>query len=455
MTRSFLKKFYDNTKIFLPLGYTSFGGPNAHIGILHNLLVKKHRWLNDQTFSELYSICQALPGPSSTQLAYSIGLVHDGLLIGLWDFLLWSVPMGIVMTIIGIIVSQQTTVDNKEFPLVVLYLTQGLASAAIGLIALAAYKLHLSNAIDSITKIIVLTVGSIAILYSSPWLYPVLMLSSGIFTLFYYLYGQKHHDESLISTTDDNNENQDEGQIRLPITNDDGEEEHELIQYSMTFSSIFFIIWLILFLLAITYRFILLSPSSPKEATPVSLLSAFYFVGSIIFGGGPVVIPLLQGYTEDWVTSSQFVLGLAIQNSLPGPNFNFATYLGAIALSSSTSSSIGFNLLGALLGFIGIFLPGILLQSAVIPCWQYIRSNQKVKLIFRGVNAAATGLVFSTIWILWNQINKETHGSSVSLHFVTAVITFVLSEQFNVSTPIVVILGGFIGLIEWFLFVYL
>ncbi|KAI9300108.1 chromate transporter-domain-containing protein [Cunninghamella echinulata] len=453
MTKPFLKRFYENTKIFLPLGYTSFGGPNAHIGILHNLLVEKHGWLNDQTFSELYSICQALPGPSSTQLAYSLGVVHDGFLIGIWDFLLWSIPMGVVMALIGLVVARQSTLDpDHEFPLVVIYLTQGLASAAIGLIVLAAYKLHLANAIDSITKIIVFLTASIAILYSAPWLYPILMLASGCFTLFYYLCREKQ--EPSITSTEHQEENNDQGRIRLPITDEEEGQNGEdtLIQYPITFSGIFFTIWLVLFILAILARFLLLPSATTKEATPLSILSVFYFVGSIIFGGGPVVIPLLQGYTQDWVTSSQFVLGLAIQNSLPGPNFNFATYLGAIALSSNP---IGSNVLGALLGFIGIFLPGILLQSAVIPCWQYVRSNQKVKLIFRGVNAAATGLVFSTIWILWNQINQERHNSSESLHFVIAVMTFVLSEQFHVSTPLVVILGGLIGLLEWFLSVYL
>ncbi|KAG9804993.1 chromate transporter, partial [Aureobasidium melanogenum] len=136
-------------------------------------------------------------------------------------------------------------------------------------------------------------------------------------------------------------------------------------------------------------------------AAPPLILDLFanmYLAGTIIFGGGPVVIPLLREYTVQpgWVSSRDFLIGLAIIQAFPGPNFNFAVYLGALAVSSHAQ-----GLAGAVLGFIGIFLPGLALSTAVSGIWQVVRTKALVVSVLRGINATAVGLVFTAVYRLW------------------------------------------------------
>ncbi|KAG2189215.1 hypothetical protein INT44_004357 [Umbelopsis vinacea] len=463
MDKPLLTRIKDTTRIFWPLAYISFGGPNAHIALLHNILVTKNHLVSEATFSDLFSICQSLPGPASTELLYSIGLVYGGFLIAVYVFFLWSFPMFCVMTGFGVAIGSVTSI-----PLWATRLSQGLASAAIGLVAIAAWKMARSNAPDNITKLLLMVSASISILYSAAWLYPVLMIAGGIFTYGLHLLkslrekpkyngseSQEQHHQPASELQDEQNEQQgasgleelddtNEG-IRLRNVNSleeqhlDVDEEPRMFSYSQWLGLVFFSIWLVLLIAAIVIR----SNSFANHVAQV--FSTFYFVGSIIFGGGSVVIPLLKQYTVDegWMTTNEFVIGLALIQSLPGPNFNFAAYLGALALRGTVGNSIG----GAILSYIGIFLPGLLLKNAVIPFWQRLRTKAYMRAIFRGVNAMATGLVFSAIWILWTQVN--TGGGNSSYHLVIASLAFVACEYFKIPAPIVVILGGCMGAIEY------
>lgn len=465
MDKPLLTRIKDTTRIFWPLAYISFGGPNAHIALLHNILVTKNHLVSEATFSDLFSICQSLPGPASTELLYSIGLVYGGFLIAIYVFLLWSLPMFCVMTGFGVAIGSVSTI-----PLWATRLSQGLASAAIGLVAIAAWKMARSNAPDNLTKLLLMISASISIMYSAAWLYPVLMIAGGIFTYSIYLFKylkekpkydgsqlqeqqnqpgsesqeEQNHQEteesSGLEEIDDTNEG-----IRLRNVHSIEEQqlnvdvEPEMFSYSQKLGLAFFSVWLVLLIAAIVIR----STSITNHVAQV--FSTFYFVGSIIFGGGSVVIPLLKQYTVDegWMTTNEFVIGLALIQSLPGPNFNFSAYLGALALRGTVGNSIG----GAILSYIGIFLPGLLLKNAVIPFWQRLRTKAYIRAVFRGVNAMATGLVFSAIWILWTQVNIG--GGSSSYHLVIASLAFVACEYFKIPAPIVVILGGCMGAIEY------
>jgi chromate transport protein ChrA len=212
--------------------------------------------------------------------------------------------------------------------------------------------------------------------------------------------------------------------------------------YSKKLGFGFFLIFLVLLIASILVR--ALVPTSEKaEYGP--LVSTFYFTGSIIFGGGPVIIPLLKTYTVDsgWMTDQQFLVGLAMIQSLPGPNFNFACFLGAVAMVNANQNGVA----GAILGYLGIFAPGIILKDAIIPFWQHVREHSSVKKVFRGVNACALGLVFSATWLLWVQTN--TMGGSSGYHAVIASAAFVASGYLGIPSPLVIILGGGLGAIEW------
>jgi chromate transport protein ChrA len=191
--------------------------------------------------------------------------------------------------------------------------------------------------------------------------------------------------------------------------------------------------------------------------TPPLILDLFanmYLAGTIIFGGGPVVIPLLREYTVEpgWVSSRDFLIGLAIIQAFPGPNFNFAVYLGALAVSSSHHTP-GF--FGAVLSFIGIFLPGLTLTTAISGIWQRIRTKAVVASALRGINAAAVGLVFAAVYRLW-EIGYLTPSSGRGKSLagdpwwvVVAAVTYSGAAWFRVP-PAVAVLGGAVLGLGWY-----
>lgn len=175
-----------------------------------------------------------------------------------------------------------------------------------------------------------------------------------------------------------------------------------------------------------------------------------YLAGTIIFGGGPVVIPLLRSYVVDpgWVSSRDFLLGLAIIQAFPGPNFNFAVYLSALALQSSQFPTV----FGAFLGFLGIFLPGITLAVAVQSFWRVLRRKKWVVDLLRGVNATAVGLVFTAVYRLWEigyLVPGDSRGRSLAAEpwwVVVAAVTYAESAWFNVPPAIAIVIGAVLGL---------
>jgi chromate transport protein ChrA len=190
--------------------------------------------------------------------------------------------------------------------------------------------------------------------------------------------------------------------------------------------------------------------------TPPLILDLFanmYLAGTIIFGGGPVVIPLLREYTVQpgWVSSRDFLIGLAIIQAFPGPNFNFAVYLGALAVSSSAGQKTpGF--VGAVLSFIGIFLPGLTLTTAISGIWQLVRTKPIVGSTLRGINAAAVGLVFAAVYRLW-EIGYLTpdsgRGKSLANDpwwVVVAAVTYSGAAWFRVPPALAVLGGAVLGL---------
>lgn len=182
----------------------------------------------------------------------------------------------------------------------------------------------------------------------------------------------------------------------------------------------------------------------------LNLFANMYLAGTIIFGGGPVVVPLLRSYVVDpgWVSSRDFLLGLAIIQAFPGPNFNFAVYLGALALQRSGLPTI----FGAFLGFLGIFFPGITLAVAVQSFWRVLRTRKWVVDLLRGVNATAVGLVFTAVYRLWEigyLTPEASRGQSLAMEpwwVVVAAVTYAESAWFNVPPAIAIVIGAVLGL---------
>lgn len=182
----------------------------------------------------------------------------------------------------------------------------------------------------------------------------------------------------------------------------------------------------------------------------LDLFASMYLAGTVIFGGGPVVIPLLRSYVVDpgWVSGRDFLLGLAIIQAFPGPNFNFAIFLGALVLQKSPFPTI----FGAILGGLGIFLPGITLAVAVQSFWAVLRRRKWVTDFLRGVNATAVGLVFTAVYRLWEigyLTPQTTRGQSLGKEpwwVVIAAVTYVESAWFGIPPPIAIVMGAILGL---------
>ncbi|EFI28502.1 chromate transporter [Coprinopsis cinerea okayama7 len=487
------------------LGFIGFGGPPVHFQIFHRRFVEgmgKTPWIDEQTYQEIFAICQALPGPGSTKMLFTIAQIHAGLLPAIFVFLLWSLPAGIAMYGLALGVQRISTV----LPEPVYALLSGLNAATVGIIALAAVQLSRKAITDQVTRLLVVMGACAGMCYNALWYFPVLMVIAGIVTVVWdmWLRGsiarfkerrkrvtnpsitpEPLAENGMASPTTSNHHETDMKadaasslHRRQPQTNGsdielvertstaDGAQsaksasptptpKHELKGHGIPVK--YGLALIVLFWAAFTALMVVRGTLD----TPPLLLALFnnmFLAGTIIFGGGPVVIPLLREYVVEpgWVSPRDFLLGLAIIQAMPGPNFNFAVYLGALAvLSDGGSKSPGMMFVGALLAFIGIFTPGIWLSVGFQSIWRALRSKPIVTSLLRGVNAGAVGLVFTAVYRLW-EIGFLTVDSNrgVSLGkepwwLVVAASTFTGVEWFSVPPPVAIMLGGVAGL-AWY-----
>ncbi|KAI8905595.1 chromate transporter-domain-containing protein [Gorgonomyces haynaldii] len=317
-----------------------------------------------------------------------------------------------------------------------LHLQNGLTSSAVGLVALAAYKLSTKILVDPLLVLIASVCACLAILITNfPYLYPIMMIGGGAI---------EYVRQYIVS------KRQEAQQTRVEANDLEKEQDDEISHYGFNYSVkaglSMFGIWVILLVVSIVFRQTYVDRSA-------SVFGTLYFVGSIIFGGGPVVVPLLQSYVVEagWMTNPEFLIGLAIINVMPGPNFNIGAFCGALALRAT--SPVG----GAVLGYLGIFLPGILLMSALLPLWKRFRQLKTVQAIFKGVNAAAVGLTFSAIYILAKKSIVATDGTfglvfpitDSPLYTSVAAMTYASVGFANLPAPASIFIGGIVGVIEW------
>ncbi|EST04804.1 Chromate transporter [Kalmanozyma brasiliensis GHG001] len=511
-------RLVETIRHYCDLGFTAFGGPGVHVVILRKRFVDHLKWLDETTFADLFSLGNALPGPGSTQLAFSIAVARNGTLAGLIAFLFWSLPGAAGMAALGAGVRS----FPDRLPPIVLALLTGLNAAAVGLIALAAYQLSMSSITDPVTRLLVLASASFGICYHAPWMYPVLVFGGGLITL---IYDFRRRIASFVSTKleisrrrsqavsrgDDTAQNESTQDIELePVTTagrasldaadkkQSGSAVQELpfqagsssipvsirqrtaqtvdrntatpqnandptaattdhrtpiMVLNRTIAVALGVGFLVFVIAVVVTRSQLASP--PRM---LDFFTNMVIAGVIIFGGGPVVIPLLRGYTVEngWVESRDFLLGFAILQAFPGPNFNFAAYLGVLAVPQNPA-------LGAFLGWLGIFSPGLLLKLSLLPIYNTWRKHEVAKSVLRGLNASATGLVYTAVWQLFlvGYIYTPARGvvvestsqsgplTSDPFWCVVASSAFVATQWFK-SPPAVTIVAGAVAGLAWF-----
>ncbi|EWC46799.1 hypothetical protein DRE_04044 [Drechslerella stenobrocha 248] len=481
------------------LGLTAFGGPPVHFQIFHTKFVDKLKWLDEQMFQELFALCQALPGPASTKLLFCINSIHGGFLSGFLAFCLWSLPGALGMYGLSLGVSN----IGENMPAPVYALLCGLNAATVGIIALAAVQLSEKAITDQMSRALVFLGGAVGMLYSALWFFPVLMAAGGIIAVvwdyrwphkLFRVFAKKPAAPTNSAAAVDQEISRPQSRTAdidgaagkavdlssavpsgstatglrrrdhdsiLPVSNPVSPSpapstpitspvttpvEKKLITWRR--GAILIVGFFATFITIVVLRAVLRSP--PRG---YSLFANLYLAGTIIFGGGPVVIPLLREYivSEGWVSSRDFLLGLALIQAFPGPNFNFAVYLGSLAVVNSGLPKE----VGALLAFLGIFAPGIILAAGIMGLWKAMRKWRWVVSVLRGVNAAATGLVFTAVYRLFQMgaVDEEhSSGSALGVDPFWVAVTatsFVGGRWFGLEPFFAILLGGVLGLV-WY-----
>ncbi|KFA67652.1 hypothetical protein S40285_04956 [Stachybotrys chlorohalonatus IBT 40285] len=446
------------------LGFTAFGGPPVHFKIFHEMFVEKSHWIDEQLYQELFSISQALSGPASTKMLYCINLIHNGFPSALLALVMWSLPGALGMFALSMGIS---TVGDT-LPRAVYALLSGLNAATVGIIALAAVELSDKAVTDHLTRLIVFGTAAAGLLYNALWYIPVLMVASGAVSLVYdyrwihrpvqaAIRRLRRHSPPTPQPQTDNGDGEygqtdDEILPHEPVSEAEMEPRVIPTEHRLNFSwkigtaiiASFFVTFLVVMVLRGTLPF---SPLLYR------LFANLYLAGTIIFGGGPVVIPLLREYivAEGWVSPRDFLIGLAIAQAFPGPNFNFAVFLGGLVASNH-----GYPVaVGSILAFIGIFTPGIVLVHGTMGVWAAIRSKPWIKSVIRGINAGAVGLIYPAVYRIW-QVGFIDEGfqSGRSLAddpwwVVVTAMAYIGGRYFRVPPPVSILIGAVLGLTRY------
>jgi len=416
--------------------------------------------------------------------------IHAGMIPAIFAFLLWSLPGAIAMY--GFSLGVQRISETLPSP--VYALLSGLNAATVGIIALAAVQLARKAITDPLTRILVAFGGCAGLCYNALWYFPVLLVFAGFVTVAWDMVGRRllikwknqRRNSRRSGTPPEAEAGVENNCIQMdeikPNQSMDAlgpqrrqaavaivpHESHPVEETSplpsqpprdVSTHSIpvkLGLIIIILFFVSFTV-FMVLRGALRHPPLLLALFNNMLLAGTIIFGGGPVVIPLLRGYVVDtgWVSPRDFLLGLAVIQAMPGPNFNFAVYLGALVIAGPASSKSAPTIVGALLAYFGIFLPGLWLSIGFQSIWQSLRKRREVTSILRGINAAAVGFVFTAVYRLWEigyLTPEQAKGASLGQEpwwLVVAASTFTAVEWFSVPPPVAIIAGGAAGLCWW------
>ncbi|MGO9932506.1 MAG: chromate efflux transporter [Steroidobacteraceae bacterium] len=376
---------------FLKLGLTSFGGPIAHIGYFREEIVVRRRWVDDTTYTDLVALCQFLPGPASSQVGFSLGLIRARYWGALAAWIAFTLPSAILMTVFAY------GAGELGGP-VGLRLLHGLKLVAVAIVAQAVWGMARTLCPDR-QRASIACVTVVILLFSSSSVAQIgTILMGGIA-------GFRLCRAPAPSAA---------RPLGVPVSRRVG-------------------------VLALTVLFVLLGtlPVLGTWSQGVELFNAFYRSGALVFGGGHVVLPLLRTafVTPGWVSEDSFLAGYGAAQAMPGPLFTFSAYLGAVDRPSPH------GIAGAALGIIGIFLPGMLVLLGMLPFWNVFRQRVGAQAIMRGMNAAVVGLLGAA---LYNPLWVSSVGSAGD--FALALIGFVLLTAWRAPPVVVVILGALGGI---------
>ncbi|EPS3399052.1 chromate efflux transporter [Vibrio vulnificus] len=327
-------------KTFFWLGWISFGGPAAHIGYFRHTFVEKLKWISDEEYAQLVALSQFLPGPGSSQVGFGLGYKKGGLPGACAAFLGFTLPSVVIMLLLALVSSQVT--DTALFQNVV----HGLKLLAVVVVADAAWGMYKNFCKTPLTVALCVATAVALLVFSGIATQMVVLIIAALIGV-------------------------------IALKGENKATEHSFkpsLTPLLTFAAL-----------------LLLLPLLATAQPLVQLFNEFYQAGSLVFGGGHVVLPLLQNIVGEQISQDAFLTGYAAAQAVPGPMFTFATYIGYVLHPSSP-------ILGAVVATLAVFLPGFLLMLGVLKNWQLLAANPRVSGALQGVNASVVGLLVAALY---------------------------------------------------------
>jgi chromate transporter len=397
-------------RAFLKMGLISFGGPVAHIGYFREEFVVRRRWLDDAVFSDLVGLCQFLPGPASSQLGFSIGLMRAGYLGGLAAWTGFTLPSAVALTLLGF-GADAALQESAAVASVAAGLVHGLKLVAVAIVAQAVWGMARTLCPDWRRAAIAVVAAVAVSAGKSSTMQVAVLLCGGLLGMWFC---RMSTPASTATQAAPVSGLAPVSRLAAPVSRAVG----------MTSLAVFALLLVGLPLL--------------RGWHPAALFDAFYRSGALVFGGGHVVLPLLREafVASGWVSDDVFLAGYGAAQAVPGPLFTFASYLGAVTAIASHRAA------GALLGLTGIFLPGMLILLGTLPFWDQFRVQPDAQAVMHGVNAAVVGLLGAALYNpIWTSSVKTMGDIGAAL------IGFVLLTVWRAPPILIVILGAAAGVV--------
>ncbi|MBC8168291.1 MAG: chromate efflux transporter [Synechococcus sp.] len=366
---------------FFALGCTSFGGPVAHLGYFYERFVQRERWLTADAYTDLVALCQLLPGPSSSQVGMGIGLIRAGWLGGLAAWVGFTLPSAVLMVLAAALLSSQARWFGDGW-------IHGLLVAAVAVVAQAVLSLQKKLAPDRERATLMALSAVLVLIVPHAWAQLLALLIGGLAGLVV-LAPQEH--ASLQSE-----------RLAVPL-------RRSLASALLGF--------LLVLLLALPWL------SAADRPLVVQQLSGFLRTGALVFGGGHVVLPLLEQslVPKGWIGMDQFLAGYGFAQALPGPMFSFAAFLG-FDLKAGLH-----GLGGALMAITALFLPSFLLIGGILPFWSDLGRLRMMRRALVGINAAVVGILLAALFQpVWQ---SAIHGGAEFSLAMTAFLMLICWKQ--------------------------
>ena len=331
------------------LGLTSFGGPVAHLGYFREEYVTRRRWLDEAAYADLVALCQFLPGPASSQVGIGVGMLRGGLLGGLATWIGFTLPSALALVLFAL--------GLEAFDIADAGWLHGLKVVAVAVVAQAVYGMARNLAPDR-PRATIAILAAIVVAGSQTTLAQIGVIALAA-VIGWRLFA--HLDAGARA-----------GRLAVAVPK-----------------------WRVGIAWALFFGLLAALPVARQvfDVQALALFDAFYRVGSLVFGGGHVVLPLIEAeVVPDWVTRDDFIAGYGAAQAVPGPLFSFAAYLGAVSGPEPNDWS------GAAIALVAIYVPSFLLMAGTLPLWDTLRTRSEVQAALRGVNAAVVGILAAALY---------------------------------------------------------